>query len=58
MNLLKREIYIKNVGFAKVYDYEPTEEEMKMIIEAEEQAEKDIEDMFKNCHSERSEESS
>lgn len=48
MDLAKREIYIKNVGVAKVYDYEPTEEEMKMIIEAEEQAEKDIENMFKN----------
>ena len=48
MDLAKRKIYIKNVGFAKVYDYEPTEEEMKMIIETEEQAEKDIDDMFKN----------
>ena len=47
MDKNSKTIYIKNVGFAKVYDYEPTEEEMKMIIEAEEQAEKDIENIRK-----------
>jgi len=38
----KKTVYIPNVGIAEVSDYYPTAEEEKLILEYEEQAERDI----------------
>lgn len=41
----KEHVYIPNVGIAEVSDYIPSPEEEQKIIEFEEQAEKDIDEM-------------
>ena len=38
----KKTVYIPNVGIAEISDYYPTTEEEKLILEYEEQAERDI----------------
>lgn len=41
----KEHVYIPNVGIAEVSDYIPSPEEEQKIIEFEEQAEKDIDEL-------------
>ena len=38
----KKTVYIPNIGIAEVSDYTPTNEEKKIFLEYEKQAEKDI----------------
>ena len=40
----KKGLFIPNVGIAEVSDYVPSKEEEELILEFEEQAEKDIEE--------------
>jgi len=46
----KKSVFIPNVGIAEVSDYIPTKEEEKIILETEEQAEKDIAEKKQNSN--------
>ncbi len=45
MEMDKKSVYIPNTGIAEVSEYFPTSEEEQKILEFEEQAERDIEEM-------------